>query len=89
MSGHNEDYTMKTSVCLCLGAIVLAVAGAARPQDPPAPKTWTVSPGQSIQEAIDKAVPGDTVQVLPGVAGEVVGGRVGHRCAPGAVCVEL
>jgi nitrous oxidase accessory protein NosD len=29
-------------------------------------KTWTVSPGQSIQEAVDQAAPGDTVQVLPG-----------------------
>ena len=26
-----------------------------------APKNWTVSPGQSIQDAIDKAAPGDTV----------------------------
>lgn len=31
-----------------------------------APRTWTVSPGQTIQEAIDKAGPGDTVQILPG-----------------------
>jgi hypothetical protein len=31
-----------------------------------APKNWTVSPGQSIQDAIDQAAPGDTVQVLPG-----------------------
>lgn len=31
-----------------------------------APKNWTVSPGQSIQDAIEQAAPGDTVQVLPG-----------------------
>ncbi len=44
---------------------LITVAGvAAHAQD--APKTWTVSPGQSIQEAVDKAAPGDTVQVLPG-----------------------
>ena len=42
---------------------MLSVFGA---QAQNAPKTWTVSPGQSIQEAIDKAASGDTVQVLPG-----------------------
>lgn len=30
-------------------------------------KTYTVSPGMSIQDILDKASPGDTVQVLPGV----------------------
>lgn len=48
--------------------LFIALAAAAGPvalaQD--AAKTYTVSPGQSIQEAIDKAAPGDTVQVLPG-----------------------
>lgn len=44
--------------------LVAVLAAGAQAQD--APKTWTVSPGQSIQEAIDKAAPGDTVQVLPG-----------------------
>jgi len=46
---------------VALATVAAMTAGA---QD--APKTWTVSPGQSIQEAIDKAGPGDTVQVLPG-----------------------
>lgn len=44
--------------------LAAVTAMAAQAQD--APKTWTVNPGQSIQEAIDKAAPGDTVQVLPG-----------------------
>lgn len=46
-------------------AMLITVAGAAA-QAQDAPKTYTVNPGQSIQEAIDKAAPGDTVQVLPG-----------------------
>jgi cytochrome c peroxidase len=33
----------------------------------PAPKTLTVAAGQSIQAAIDRALPGDTVEVKPGV----------------------
>lgn len=49
-------------ILLALLPVLLAVSSQA--QD--APRTWTVSPGQSIQEAIDKAAPGDTVQVLPG-----------------------
>ena len=28
--------------------------------------TWTVNPGDSIQEAVDAAAPGDTVKVMPG-----------------------
>ncbi len=35
-------------------------------------KTWTVNPGQSIQVKIDKAAPGDMVQILPGIYNESV-----------------
>lgn len=34
--------------------------------------TFTVSPGQSIQAAVDRAAPGDRIQVLPGVYNEAV-----------------
>jgi hypothetical protein len=55
---------MRAPFALVLGLVAGAHAVHSAAQD--APRTWTVSPGQSIQDAIDKASPGDTVQVLPG-----------------------
>lgn len=34
--------------------------------------TFTVSPGQSVQAAVDRAAPGDTIQLMPGVYHESV-----------------
>ncbi len=55
---------MNRIVSACIAAAAGLAAVFADAQD--APKTWTVSPGQSIQEAVDKAAAGDIVQVLPG-----------------------
>src|SRR5688572_7677442 len=52
--------------------VMLLAMLAAGAQAQEAVRKWTVSPGQSIQEAIDKAAPGDMVQVLPGVYVESV-----------------
>ena len=41
----------------------LAVVGISTPASA---ATWTVNPGESIQEAVDAAAPGDTVKVMPG-----------------------
>ncbi len=35
-------------------------------------KTWVVNPGESIQEAVTAAQPGDTIQVMPGTYHETV-----------------
>lgn len=51
--------------------VVLALPGIA------SARTWTVNPGQSIQETIDKAEPGDTIQVLPGQFPESI--RIGKE----------
>jgi cytochrome c peroxidase len=37
-----------------------------------APQTWRVQPGQSIQAIIDQTIPGDTIEVLPGVYSEAL-----------------
>ena len=50
---------IKTVVCL-VAILLLAVPAAA------SAKVIKVSPGQSIQAAVDKAGPGDTVQIAPG-----------------------
>ena len=34
--------------------------------------TFTVQPGQSVQDAVDRARPGDTIQIRPGVYHEEV-----------------
>ena len=44
--------------------------------------TITVSPGQSLQQAVDRAQPGDTVLVLPGTYGAVTSTRSGTASAP-------
>lgn len=31
------------------------------------PATWRIHPGESIQAAVDRAVPGDTIEILPGL----------------------
>ena len=41
-------------------------------RDPRSPKTWQVQPGQSIQSVIDQTIPGDTIEVLPGVYSEAL-----------------
>lgn len=42
------------------------------PGAPRAPETFTVNAGESIQAAVDKALPGDTIMVEPGVYHETV-----------------
>jgi len=59
---REDSMSIRHSVC----GIAIAIMGAAAAVAQEAPRTWSVSPGQSIQEAIDKAAEGDTVQVLPG-----------------------
>ncbi len=76
---------MKTSVaCLTLACVSLCAAASADEKyperNPAAPAvtaqtvrgTFTVGPGQSIQAAVDRARPGDRIEVLPGVYNESV-----------------
>jgi parallel beta-helix repeat protein len=37
-----------------------------------APRIWQVQPGESIQSVIDQTIPGDTIEVLPGVYSEAL-----------------
>ncbi len=50
-----------------------AAAAAAEPK-PPArkPTTWTVTPGQTIQTALDRTIPGDVVEIKPGTYHEML-----------------
>ncbi|MFI8189522.1 nitrous oxide reductase family maturation protein NosD [Streptomyces sp. NPDC085946] len=48
----------------CTAALVASAVGAAPPAD--GTRTHLVRPGQSIQQAVDAAKPGDTVLLLPG-----------------------
>jgi hypothetical protein len=61
--------TGKVSGFLIMGMVagLMALAGPAR-----AARTFWVHPGQSIQAAVDRAAPGDTVVVLKGVYPEMV-----------------
>src|SRR5262249_1749883 len=34
------------------------------------PTTWRIDPGQSIQAALDRAIPGDTIEIRPGAYNE-------------------
>jgi parallel beta-helix repeat protein len=36
------------------------------------PTTWTVAPGQTIQAALDRTIPGDTVEIKPGIYHETL-----------------
>ena len=36
------------------------------------PTTWTVTPGQTIQSALDRTIPGDIVEIKPGVYHELL-----------------
>ncbi len=36
------------------------------------PTTWTVAPGQTIQSALDRTIPGDIVEIKPGVYHEML-----------------
>jgi cytochrome c peroxidase len=36
------------------------------------PTTWRINPGQSIQAAIERAVPGDTIEIRPGIYHEML-----------------
>ena len=36
------------------------------------PTTWTITPGQTIQTALDRTIPGDTVEIKPGVYHEAL-----------------
>lgn len=51
------------------GTLVPAPAAVAdSPKQPQrAPTTWRVNPGESIQAALDRTIPGDTVEIHPGV----------------------
>lgn len=41
-------------------------------REPRAPRIWQVQPGESIQSVIDQTIPGDTIEVLPGVYSEAL-----------------
>lgn len=56
--------TMKTHRLLRAGAVLIACAALAAPA---AADTINVAPGESIQDAVDSADPGDRVVLLPGV----------------------
>ena len=53
-------------LCLLLGISLVATATAAITADPAAAAVHRVYPGESIQEAVDAASPGDTILVEPG-----------------------
>ncbi|HKX30517.1 MAG TPA: parallel beta-helix domain-containing protein [Blastocatellia bacterium] len=36
------------------------------------PKTWLINPGESIQAALDRAIPGDTIEIRPGTYHETL-----------------
>ncbi|WP_432572586.1 right-handed parallel beta-helix repeat-containing protein [Kineococcus sp. SYSU DK005] len=52
------------------GALLCAAPGAAAAAD--GPRTWWVGPGGSIQEAVDRAASGDTVEIAAGTYREAV-----------------
>jgi parallel beta-helix repeat protein len=60
-----------------LGVLLGLVVGIAILCAPPTVRaaTWTVNPGESIQDALDNASPGDTVAVMPGTYQETHGGE--------------
>jgi cytochrome c peroxidase len=54
-----------------------AIAAATQPANPQRqpqrlPSVWRVAPGQSIQAALDRCVPGDTIEILPGAYNETL-----------------
>lgn len=52
-------------------APVIAAAPTAK-EETRQPTTWTVAPGQTIQAALDRTIPGDIVEVKPGVYHEAL-----------------
>ena len=55
-------------------AMIPAVnAAAAQPNKPPRqPTIWRIKPGESIQAALDRAIPGDTIELRPGAYNETL-----------------
>jgi parallel beta-helix repeat protein len=47
-----------------------ALAQANKPQRQPT--VWRINPGESIQSALDRAIPGDTIEIHPGVYNETL-----------------
>ncbi len=82
----NETLVEPHSVCLsrpwsrCCAALAVAEEEKYPQRDASAPAvgpqtvrgTFTVAPGQSIQAAVDRARPGDRIEVLPGTYNEIV-----------------
>jgi parallel beta-helix repeat protein len=67
LESRNGEGLMRLVYLIVLGVLTLSAAAQNAES-----KTWTVNPGQSIQAKIDKAAPGDTIQILPGVYNQSV-----------------
>lgn len=57
--------TAAATTTVTAAAAVLTGGGAVHADE--GGRTWTVQPGQSIQRAVDRAAPGDTIRLLEGV----------------------
>src|SRR5262245_53568740 len=77
--GSGEEGVTRMRLCTSVFAAASLVLAA-----PVGAKVLTVSPGQSIQAAVDQAQPGDTVKVQPGTyheAGTPCPTDATHTCA--------
>ena len=89
MMPHSRARSQLSPSFALLAALGLVAATAARADDPGGLWVQVVSPGRSIQQAIDRARPGGSVFVLPGVYHETADATNGLQITKGLNLVGL